>query len=113
MGTLNRSRPYGTVCGTGVDHTYEQDGKCFDGMGREVFTEVLPDGPLPEDESSPLFDQAEASRDDEVNDEAGENEALDATPDASESKTKRPVGRPRNKTGIKLKGDMSWPAHLR
>lgn len=35
MGTIDRTRPYGTVCGVS-DHTYEQDGKGFDGMGNEV-----------------------------------------------------------------------------
>ena len=35
MGKLDQGKPYGTVCGK-ADHTYEQDGKRFDGMGVEI-----------------------------------------------------------------------------
>ena len=34
--TLDKSRPYGTAHGQGLDHTYVQDGKNFDHDGNEV-----------------------------------------------------------------------------
>ncbi len=36
MGTLNKNKPYGTVCGV-ASHIYEQDGKRFNGQGNEVY----------------------------------------------------------------------------
>jgi len=36
MSLLDRSRDFGTVFGLGVPHRYEQDGKKFDHLGREV-----------------------------------------------------------------------------
>lgn len=36
MTTLNKQKPYGTVCGTGVPYHYEQGGKLFNHAGLEV-----------------------------------------------------------------------------
>ena len=37
MKTLDRTKPYGTVCGE-ASHRYEQDGLCFNSEGKEVVT---------------------------------------------------------------------------
>jgi hypothetical protein len=38
MRQLDRSRPYGQVCGDGVAHAFEQDGARFDAAGNEMVT---------------------------------------------------------------------------
>ena len=36
MATLNKQKPYGTVCGTGFPYHFEQNGKFFNQAGLEV-----------------------------------------------------------------------------
>ena len=45
MTELDRKRPYAVVTGIGEAHKYEQDGKKFDGMGKEICPVQKPSGP--------------------------------------------------------------------
>ena len=39
---LDESRSYGTIYGTGMNHSFEQDGRFFDSQGREVHEDGTP-----------------------------------------------------------------------
>jgi len=105
MGALDRTRPFGTVCGAGVGYTYEQDGKFFDGMGNEVYPDKI--DPEPWVEEKPEEETPAETPDTNFGDESFEEESqeptqevtlgedeIDTTPDRPEPIQKRKRGRP-------------------
>lgn len=59
--SLNRNKPYGEVCGTGVKYKYEQAGKYFDQHGNEVAVDgkPVPGGEMPQDLGAPEHENQE------------------------------------------------------